>query len=116
MAKWDLTATAFPVSASLQAYRRREPGNGVGASDMLLVPRGRGRGASWHDDYRWARAFAVKPVAPQRRRSPWRALRLDRSARPKRSGLHAINAEKRLGSRLELAAVVRRPKVQRLMR
>jgi hypothetical protein len=29
-----------------------------------------GRPASWHDDYRLARAFAVKPVAPQGRRSP----------------------------------------------
>jgi hypothetical protein len=88
MAKWDLTATVFPVSASLQAYRRRELGNGsedrvccsfpAGGAEAPLMARRLSLGARIR---RQARR-AAKGGAP-----PGGRWGFDRSARPPSAGL-----------------------------
>ena len=54
------------------------------------------------DHCRLARAFAVKPVAPQKAALPLRALGLDRSTRPKQRGRHAVNTAMRLAPQAQL--------------
>jgi hypothetical protein len=55
-----------------------------------------GRPASWHDDYCLARAFAVKPVAPQSGAPPAGRWGLTAQRGPSKGDLHAINTEVRL--------------------
>ena len=64
--------------------------------------RGQGEAASWHDDYRLARAFAVKPVAPQSGAPPAGRWGLTARRGPSKGGHHAINAERCLASLTQL--------------
>ena len=52
-----------------------------------------GEAASWHDDYRLARAFAVKPVAPQSGAPPAGRWGLTAQRGLSKGDLHAINSE-----------------------
>src|SRR5262245_33863184 len=61
-----------------------------------------GRAASWRDDYRLARAFAVKPVAPQSGAPPAGRWGLTARRGPSKGGHHAINAERCLASLTQL--------------
>src|SRR6516165_1887422 len=63
---------------------------------------GRGEAASWHDAYRLARAFAVKPVAPQSGAPPAGRWGLTARRGPSKGGHHAINAERCLASLTQL--------------
>jgi hypothetical protein len=90
------------ASERCEAFRFRYPhavelgGSGRGSRSGERRGFG-GEAASWHDNDRLARAFAVKPVAPQGRRSPCGRWGLTAQRGPKQRGHHAINMEMRLG-------------------